>query len=297
MEARQVHAAFRMAFPREAPRLLSGKADRPALLREMAEHRGGKHWRYLHLATHGFFDPRQRGMPLEVLAGWTVGTGAAGRTGPLGALIPLLAADEPGMLDRSSRRLDLTGQSYRVFDRNPLLLAGLVLAAANHSEEDGLLSAEEVAGLDLRGCELAVLSACQTGEGKLGGWQGVQGLQRGFHAAGARAVVASLWNVSDPATSVLMEVFYHNLWVKKLPRLQALRQAQLIVLKEPSRVEKRSQELAALLRKKGLGKQMLAARGIEDESEAAVKPAAAAKGQRSPVAWWAPWVLSGDPGP
>ena len=59
------------------------------------------------------------------------------------------------------------------------------------------------------------------------------GLQRAFQAAGARAVVASLWKVDDAATTVLMEQFYTNLWSKKMPKLEALRQAQLTVLNNP----------------------------------------------------------------
>ena len=70
------------------------------------------------------------------------------------------------------------------------------------------------------------------------------GLQRAFQAAGARAVVASLWKVDDAATTVLMEQFYTNLWSKKMPKLEALRQAQLTVLNNPGLVKARQAELA-----------------------------------------------------
>src|SRR5439155_3692898 len=102
-------------------------------------------------------------------------------------------------------------------------------AGANRAPDRGILTAEEVAGLDLRGTELVVLSACDTGLGKEAGGEGVLGLQRAFQGAGARALAASLWKVDDAATSVLMEEFYANLWRKKLPRLEALRQAQRAV--------------------------------------------------------------------
>jgi hypothetical protein len=103
--------------------------------------------------------------------------------------------------------------------------------------------------LALRGCDLVVLSACETGLGNLESGQGVLGLQRAFQAAGARAVVASLWKVDDAATGVLMDRFYSNLWTRKLPTLEALRQAQLAVLNDPGLVEAHRGTLA----QRGLG--------------------------------------------
>src|SRR5262245_39086304 len=134
-------------------------------------------------------------------------------------------------------------REYQTYTRNPLLLSGLVLAGANADPDRGLLRAEEVADLDLRGCELAVLSACETALGKVADTEGVQGLQWAFQAAGARSLVVSLWKVHDAATSVLMEEFYTNLWHKKLSRLEALRQAQLTVLRNPALVQQRQKEL------------------------------------------------------
>ena len=151
--------------------------------------------------------------------------------------------------------------------------------------EDGILTAEEVQSLDLRGTELVVLSACETGLGQGDYGQGVMGLQRAFQAAGARAVVASLWRVDDAATTVLMEQFYTNLWSKKMPKLEALRQAQLTVLNNPGLVTARRAELA---------KQ----RGIDEKPEKLPEggqiapPNAGAT--RSDPALWAAFVLSGD---
>ena len=88
--------------------------------------------------------------------------------------------------------------------------------------DDGILTAEEVQALDLRGCELVVLSACETGRGALESGQGVLGLQRAFQSAGTRAVVSSLWKVDDAATVVLMTRFHRNLWEKKMHKLEAL---------------------------------------------------------------------------
>jgi CHAT domain-containing protein len=78
-----------------------------------------------------------------------------------------------------------------------------------------------------------VLSACETGLGATAGGEGVKGLQNAFHQAGCRTVVASLWRVDDAATRALMDRFYTNLWEKKQPPLEALRDAQLSVLDDP----------------------------------------------------------------
>jgi CHAT domain-containing protein len=200
-------------------------------------------------------------------------------------------ASDPGAMDRQSG-FDPTGRSLRLVEGNPLVRTGLVLAGANRLGPEATLTAEEVAGLDLRGTELAVLSACETALGHPSGWQGVQGLPRAFHDAGVNNVLTSLWSVSDAATSVLMERFYTQLWEKKQPPMQALRLAQLFVLKHPGRVLARARELRKELLAGGVAEEALAARGIGKRS--ATLPAAAA-GERSPVAWWAPWVLSGVP--
>jgi CHAT domain-containing protein len=178
-----------------------------------------------------------------------------------------------------------------MYGRNPLLSSGLVLAGANVSAERGLLTAEEVTGLDLSGVRLAVLSACDTALGAQAGWQGVQGLQRAFHEAGAQHLLASLWSVDDAATSVLMEEFYTQLWVNEQPPAEALRRAQLTVLKGPQRVQKRALLLREALAKRGVSEQALESRGL---GKTPVRLPADKGGDRSPVVWWAAWVLSGQ---
>ena len=83
-----------------------------------------------------------------------------------------------------------------------------------------MITAEEVEGLDLHGCDLAVLSACDTGRGKVAGGQGAMGLQRAFHQAGARTAVTSLWRIDDDDTKRLMAMFYNNLWQMHLPAVR-----------------------------------------------------------------------------
>ena len=99
---------------------------------------------------------------------------------------------------------------------HPGLLSGLALAGANRppepGQDDGILTAPEVAELDLAGVELVALSACETGLGESAGGEGLLGLQRAFQEAGVGSVVASLWSVDDAATRALMERFYQNLW-------------------------------------------------------------------------------------
>ena len=90
----------------------------------------------------------------------------------------------------------------------------LVFAGANSGEDadgnDGLITAAEVATMNLRGCDLAVLSACETGLGALGA-DGVFGLQRGFKNAGVKTLLMSLKEVYDHSTAEMMVRFYRHL--------------------------------------------------------------------------------------
>jgi CHAT domain-containing protein len=181
---------------------------------------------------------------------------------------------------------------------HPLLLSGIVLAGANKEarpgEEDGILTALEVSGLDLSGCDLITLIACETGLGEVAGGEGVLGLQRAFQVAGARSTVCSLWSVSDAATSVLMEQFYKRLWSdKKTSKLEALRQAQLFVLHNPARVSDRAKLLRTDLVKRGVSEPVLESRGLGKKTLALPVGGPGVKA-RSPALWWAAFVLAGD---
>jgi CHAT domain-containing protein len=205
--------------------------------------------RWAHLATHGLFaDARFRS---------------------------ILQTDEKAF-ERGQR-----GERRGHGARSPLVLSALVLAGANlphgQNSDGGILTAEAIAGLDLGRLDLAVLSACESGLGDEGGGEGVFGLQRAFHLAGARNVVASLWQVDDEATAALMGLFYHHLWVEKRPPLEALRQAQLALYHHPERIG----QLARL-------------RGPDFEKAARLPAASgAASARRSPARLWAGFVLSG----
>jgi CHAT domain-containing protein/tetratricopeptide (TPR) repeat protein len=153
--------------------------------------------RILHLATHGFF--RENDEP------WIPGA-------------------------------DLTRLPLQV-NENPLLRSGIALAGANTrlrrgplpaEAEDGLLFAEDVAGLSFLDTEMVVLSACKTGLGEVADGEGVLGLRRSFALAGARTLVMSLWKVPDHETRELMEEFYLRL-LQGEPRAEALRGAQLVL--------------------------------------------------------------------
>jgi len=137
---------------------------------------------------------------------------------------------------RCENALQTTGESVGL---DPLLLSGVVLAGANVERAgtgvaDGILTAQEISALDLRGTELVVLSACETGLGEVTSGEGVLGLQRGFSVAGAKTLVMSLWNVPDEETAALMDAFYqaHLRRRKGMTPSEALRFAQLEVLEE-----------------------------------------------------------------
>ena len=108
------------------------------------------------------------------------------------------------------------GMSETFVGENPLLLSGLFLAGANlHGVgaeslgvEDGILTAEEVTGMDLEGTKWVVLSACESGLGEVKSGEGVYGLRRAFQMAGARTVISALWPVSDKTTSEMMSYLY-----------------------------------------------------------------------------------------
>jgi tetratricopeptide (TPR) repeat protein/CHAT domain-containing protein len=124
---------------------------------------------------------------------------------------------------------------------NPLLLSGLVLAGANAPTapqadgqaatgiDDGVLTAEEVVALDLRGTGLAVLSACDTGRGDVEVGEGVFGLQRSLELAGVQAIVMSLWPVPDRDARRWMSSFYESL-LAGAPVADASRQASVAAL-------------------------------------------------------------------
>jgi CHAT domain-containing protein/Tfp pilus assembly protein PilF len=122
--------------------------------------------------------------------------------------------------------------SLQATGENPLLLSGIALAGANRRElaEDGILTAEEIATLDLHGVEWAVLSACETGVGKALAGEGIFGLRRAFQVAGTRTVITSLWPVADEATEQWMSTLYKKRFMEGLDTAQSVRGASLETL-------------------------------------------------------------------
>lgn len=145
--------------------------------------------RILHIATHGFFLPDQQVQRKQ---------------------------SQKVPEDAMNRLQYLTTQQME----NPLLRSGLALAGAENwnqreklpaEAENGILTADEIASLDLQGTELVVLSACATGNGEIRAGEGVFGLRRAFTLAGAKRLVMSLWHIPDSETKELMLDFYKHL--------------------------------------------------------------------------------------
>jgi CHAT domain-containing protein len=181
--------------------LLSGAAATETAVKRAVAGR-----RVVHLATHGF----------------VLGTDC--EPGPSGV--------------RAVGGLARTGaQVVAVAEENPLLLTGLALAGANRrtaaalDQDEGILTADEIARLNLQGTEWAVLSACDTGLGEIKAGEGVFGLRRAFQIAGARTVIMSLWPVEDASTRDWMRILYEGRLQGKLDTAAAVREAGLSVLR------------------------------------------------------------------
>lgn len=170
----------------------------------------GKEKGILHIATHGFY--------------WEADE-----------------ADYNASINERLMFMCQTGNNARKYiEDKALTRTGLLMAGANNvlsgkkipeDVDDGILTAKEIADLDLRDLDLVVLSACQTGMGDISG-DGVFGLQRGFKKAGANSILMSLWDVDDEATQILMTEFYKN-YLGGMSKQEALNTAQKVLRETP----------------------------------------------------------------
>ena len=160
----------------------------------------GKHPGHIHLATHGFY-------------------------------LSFAPADSTAISESPERRLS---SSISALTRSGLILSNGGRAWKGESIprgiEDGILQADEIAGMDLSGTSLLVLSACQTALGDISS-DGVYGLQRAFKIAGVETIIMSLWEVDDKATSLFMSYYYQSL-VKGRNKHDAFIDAQKGLIKD-----------------------------------------------------------------
>ena len=164
----------------------------------------GKSPKILHISTHGFFFPDIEKKKVEK---------------------KMMVFEE----DKSVFKIS----------ENPLLRSGLIMAHGNYAwqkgsnpyeKEDGILTAYEIANLNLSNTDLVVLSACETGLGEIKGSEGVFGLQRAFKMAGVDYLMMSLWKVPDKETKEFMQTFYSN-WLGGMKIRDAFRNTQLTMSK------------------------------------------------------------------
>ena len=174
----------------------------------------GKRTRIIHLATHGCYitpdeaDRQRKSDMQQRLAILRVGNDNA------------LGTEEDEALTRSYLAMS-GGKMCWTSDTIP---EGL---------DDGLLTAQEISRLDLRGCDLVVLSACETGLGDITS-EGVMGLQRGFKKAGVQSIVMSLWKVADRPTQEFMTEFYRHLTAGEGKRASFLAAQRFLKEKYPT---------------------------------------------------------------
>ena len=118
---------------------------------------------------------------------------------------------------------------------NPMLKSGIALSGANKSvikgKSDGVVTALKLSGLDLKGTDLVVLSACQTGVVDINATDSISGLSKAFIQAGAKDIVMSLWSVNDEATKDLMSSFYKEMQTNS-SYAKALKKAKLKMIKK-----------------------------------------------------------------
>jgi CHAT domain-containing protein len=159
----------------------------------------------LHIATHGYFEPRHEETPEEYAgpkdAKKAVKSNPLWRSGLLLSKTtpdPSLQGGELGLSQDPNSPLSKGGQGGSDLDKN------------------GILTAYEVMNLNLDGTDLVILSACETGLGEVKYGKGVYGLQRSFKVAGAKNILMSLWKVDDAVTQEMMALFY-DIWIREEP--------------------------------------------------------------------------------
>ena len=167
--------------------------------------------------------------------------------------------------------------SHAELNENDPLASAILLAKSD--KEDGRLEVREIFSMDLK-ANLVVLSACETGLGKLSSGDELVGLTRAFIYAGTPSVVASLWNVEDSSTAQLMASFYKNL--RTMSKVEALRQAQLELINGRTNSD--------LLMRRGIGG--VGKLGETPEGKSQVSDAVTLS--TSHPYFWAPFILVGD---
>lgn len=227
--------------------LRQAEATEAALLREAPRHHN------LHVITHGYF------------------------ASPEVTAIGLSETDDAELVATLFRFTDTEGED-NISEYLPGLLSGLALAGANNppsddnSEADGILTASEIETMNLHATDLVVLSACETGLGKVAAGEGLTGLQRAFQVAGARSTISSLWKVDDRATQEIMSRFYRYYWQDGQSKIDALRNAQLDIMRDPTLIP-------------GLANQAVQVEGKRNADGSA---------RRTSPQFWAAFQLSGD---